>query len=176
MTPSESNQRTLRSCPYHDSLDEAKRHAQRLVPGVNLGYIPKRERNVNNWIDDNEYLDPKLGSLHWCDKKVPKTRSAMATTRMYVMEDLGGASVDAVARAVKEHSRRRVPAQTNTWNWRAEKEVRERVAAVLKKERKRVPGGFWGPMEHITADQVYVMIVEKEFSKENFAHLVDIQP
>jgi hypothetical protein len=176
MTPSESNQRALRSCPYHDSLDEARRYAQRLVPGVNLGYIPKRERNVNNWIDDKEYLDPKLGSLHWCDNKPPKTRSAMGTTRMYVMEDLVGASVDAVARAVVERSSRKVPLQNNTWSWRAEKEVRERVAAVLKKERERVPGGFWGPMEHVTADQVYGMIADKEFSRENFARWVDIQP
>jgi hypothetical protein len=176
MTPNESNQRTLRSRPYHDSLDEARRYAQQLVPGVSLGYIPKRERNIKNWIDDNEYLDPKLGSLHWCDNKPPKTRSAMGTTRMYVMEDLVGASVDAVARAVKERSGRRVLLQNNAWSWRAEKEVHERVAAVLKKEHERVPSGFWGPMEHVTADQVYGMIVDKEFSKENFARWVDIQP
>jgi hypothetical protein len=176
MTPSKSNQRILRSRPYHDSLDEARRYAQRLVPGANLSYIPKRERNIKNWIDDNKYLDPKLGSLHWCDNKPPKTRSAMATTRMYVMEDLVGASVDAVVRAVKERYGRKVPLRNNAWNWRAEKEVRERVAAVLKTERERVPGGFWGPMEHITADQVYDMIASKEFSRANFAHWVDIQP
>jgi hypothetical protein len=176
MTPSKNNQQVLRLRPYHDSLDEAKRYAQRLVPSVNLGYIPKRERNIKNWIDDNEYLDPKLGSLHWCNNKVPKTRSAMATTRMYVMVDLVGASVDAVARAVRERTGRGVPLRNNAWNWRAEKEVHERVAVVLKKERERVPGGFWGPMEHVTADQVYNMIADKEFSRENFAHWVDSQP
>jgi hypothetical protein len=100
----------------------------------------------------------------------------MATTRMYVMEDLVGASVDAVTRAVKERSSRRAPLQNNAWNWRAEKEVCERVTAVLKKERERVPGGFWGPMEHVTEDQVYRMIADREFSRENFAHWVDIQP
>jgi hypothetical protein len=151
MTPSEINQRVLRSRPYHDSLDEARKYAQRLVPGVKLNYIPKRERNVKNWIDDKEYLGPKLGSLFWCDNKVPKTRSAMATTRMYVMEDLVGASVDAVARAVKECSGRRISLQNNAWSWRAEKEVRERVAAVLKTECERVPGRFWGPMEHVVS-------------------------
>jgi hypothetical protein len=176
MTPGESNQRVLRLCPYHDSLDEAKKYAQRLLPGVKLDYIPKRERNIKNWIDDNEYLDPKLGSQFWCNNKAPKARNAMATTRMYVMEDLVGANVDAVARAVKEWSSRRAPLQNNAWSWRAEKEVRERVAAVLKKEHERVPGGFWGPMEHVTADQVYDMIANKEFSRENFAHWVDIQP
>jgi hypothetical protein len=176
MTPSRSNERMLHSRPYHDSLDEAKKYAQRLVPRVKLEYIPKRERNVKNWIDDNEYLDPKLGSLFWCDKKAPKTRNAMATTRMYVMEDLVGASVDAVTRAVNERSGRRASLQNNAWSWRAEKEVHERVAAVLKTERKRIPGGFWGPMEHVTADPVYDLIVNKDFSRENFAHWVDIQP
>jgi hypothetical protein len=176
MTPSKINQRVLRSGPHHDSLDEAKRYAQRLVPGVKLDYIPKRERNVKNWIDDNEYLDPKLGSLYWCNNKAPKTRNALATTRMYVMEDLVGASVDAVARAVKERSGRRTSLQNNAWSWRAEKEVHERVAVVLKKERERIPGGFWGPMEHVTADQVYDLIVTKDFSQENFQHWVDIQP
>jgi hypothetical protein len=150
-TPSESNQRVLHLRPYHDW-------------------------NIKNWIDDNEYLDPKLGSLFWCDNKAPKTGNAMATTMMYVIEDLVGASVDTVARAVKERSSRRAPLQNNAWNWRADKEVRERVAAVLKNERERVPGGFWGPMEHVTADQVYDMIANEEFSRENFAHWVDIQP
>jgi hypothetical protein len=84
MTPREDNVRALRSRPYYDSLDEAKAYAKRLIPGMSLGYIPKRERNIDNWIDDKEYLDPKLGSLHWCDNKPPKTKSAMATTRMYV--------------------------------------------------------------------------------------------
>jgi hypothetical protein len=176
MTPSEINQRVLRSRPYHKSLDEAKRYAQRLVPGVKLDYIPKRERNVKNWIDNNKYLDPKLGSLCRWDNKAPKTRNTLATTRMYVMEDLVGASVDAVARVVKERSGRRASLQNNAWSWRAEKEVRERVAAVLKTERERVPSGFWGPMEHVMADQVYDLIVNKDFSRENFAHWVDIQP
>jgi hypothetical protein len=147
-----------------------------VAPGVKLDYIPKRERNVKNWVEDNEYLDPKLGSLFWCDNKAPKTRNAMATTRMYVMEDLVGASIDAVARSVKEQSGRRVSLQSNAWSWRAEKEVRERVAAVLKTERERVPSGFWGPMEHVTADQVYDLIINKDFSRENFARWVDIQP
>jgi hypothetical protein len=176
MTPREDNLRALRSRPYYDSLDEAKAYAKRLVPGVSLEYIPKKERNINNWIDDREYLDPKLGSLHWCDNKPPKTRSAMAATRMYVMEDLVGASVDAVARGIRERSRKGAVARSNTWSWNVEKEVRERVAAVLKKERERLPGGFWGPMEHVTADKVYGMIVSKEFSEENFLHWVDIQP
>jgi hypothetical protein len=176
MTPSENNKRVLRSRPYHDSLDEARKYARRLLPEVKLDYIPKRERSVKNWIDDYEYLDPKLGSLFWCDDKAPKTRNALATTRMYVMEDLVGASVDAVARAVRERSGRKSALQNSAWSWRAEKEVRERVAAVLKTERERVPGGFWGPMEHVTADQVYDLIVNKDFSRENFAHWVDIQP
>jgi hypothetical protein len=176
MTPSEANQRSFHSRPYQDSLEEARRYAQRLIPGVKLNYIPKRERSIMNWIDDNEYLDPKLGSLSWCGGKAPKTKNAMAATRMYVIEDLVGANVDVVARAVKGRSSGRVLLPDNAWNWRAEKEVRERVAAVLKKERERVPGGFWGPMEHVTADQVYGLIVNKEFSKENFAHWVDIQP
>jgi hypothetical protein len=101
---------------------------------------------------------------------------AMAATRMYVMEDLVGASVDAVARVVRERARKGAAARKNAWSWNAEKEVRERVAAVLKRERERIPGGFWGPMEHVTADQVYGMIVSKEFSKENFERWVDIQP
>jgi hypothetical protein len=141
MTLGESNQRVLRSRPYNDSLDEAKKYAQRLIPRVKLDYIPKRERNIKNWIDDNEYMDPKLGSLFWCDNKAPKTRNTMATTRMYVIEDLVGANVDAVARAVKKWSSRRAPLQNNAWNWRAEKEVRKRVVAVLKNEREQVPGG-----------------------------------
>jgi hypothetical protein len=81
-----------------------------------------------------------------------------------------------VARAIKGQSSGRVNLPDNAWNWRAEKEVRERVAAVLKKECERVPGGFWGPMEHVTANQVYGLIINKEFSWENFAHWVDIQP
>jgi hypothetical protein len=176
MTPSENNQRVLRSRPYHDSLDKARKYARQLLPEVKLDYIPKRERSVKNWIDDYEYLDPKLGSLFWCDNKAPRTRSALATTRMYVMEDLVGASVDAVARAVKERSGRKSSLQNSAWSWRAEKEVRERVAAILKTERERVPGGFWGPMEHVTADQVYDLIINKDFSRENFVHWVDIQP
>jgi hypothetical protein len=176
MTPNEINQRVLRARPYHDSLEDAKGYARRLLPGAELEYIPKRERNVKNWIDDYEYLDPKLGSLFWCDNKPPKTRSALGTTRMYVIEDLVGGSVDAVARAVRERCGRKSALQNSAWSWRAEKEVRERVAAVLKTERERVPGGFWGPMEHVTANQVYDMIVNKEFSQENFARWVDIQP
>jgi hypothetical protein len=176
MTPNESNQRVLRARPYQDSLEEARRYAQRLIPGVKLDYIPKRERSIKNWIDDNEYLDPKLGSLSWCGGKAPKTNSAMAATRMYVIEDLVGPNVDAVARAVKGRSSRRVLLPENAWSWQAEKEVRERVAAVLKKERERVAGGFWGPMEHVTADQVYSLIINKEFSKKDFEHWVDIQP
>jgi hypothetical protein len=92
------------------------------------------------------------------------------------MEDLVGASVDAVARGIKERSCKGAAARNNAWSWNAEKEVRERVAAVLKKERKKLPGGFWGPMEHVTADKVYAMIASKEFSEENFLHWVDIQP
>jgi hypothetical protein len=143
---------------------------------VKLDYIPKRERDVRNWIDDKEYLDPKLGSLFWCHKGAPKTRSTMATTRMYVIEDLVGATVDAVAKAVKERSERKTVPQGGAWSWEAEKEVHQRVAAVLKKEHERVPSGFWGPMEHITADQVYTMIADKEFSRKDFEHWVDIQP
>jgi hypothetical protein len=176
MTPSENNQRVLRSRPYHYSLDEARKYARRLLPEVKLDYIPKRERSVKNWIDDYKYLDPKLGSLFWCNNKAPRTRNALATTRMYVMEDLVGASVDAVARAVKERSGRKSSLQNSAWSWRAEKEVRERVAAVLKTEHERVPSGFWGPMEHVTADQVYDLIVNKDFSREKFAHWVGIQP
>jgi hypothetical protein len=176
MTLNETNQRVLRSRPYQDSLEEARRYAQRLIPRVKLDYIPKRERSIMNWIDDNEYLDPKLGSLSWCSGKAPKTKNAMAATRMYVIEDLVGPNVDAVARAVKGRSSGRVLLPDNAWSWQAEKEVRERVAAVLKKERERVPGGFWGPMEHVTADQVYSLIVNKEFSKADFEHWVDIQP
>jgi hypothetical protein len=47
---------------------------------------------------------------------------------------------------------------------------------VLKKERERVPGGFWGPVEHVTADQVYTMIADREFSRKDFERWVDIQP
>jgi hypothetical protein len=94
----------------------------------------------------------------------------MATTRMYVIEDLVGTTVDAVAKAVKEPSSKKSPQQGDAWNWRAEKEVRERVTAVLKKEHKKVPGGFWGPMEHVTADQVYTMIADREFSRKDFEH------
>jgi hypothetical protein len=176
MTPNEINQRVLRARPYHDSLEDAKKYARRLLPGAELEYIPKRERNVKNWIDDYEYLYPKLGSLFWCNNKPPKTRSTLGTTRMYVIEDLVGGSVDTVARAVKERTGRKSALQNSAWSWRAEKEVRERVAAVLKTERERVPGGFWGPMEHVTADQVYDLIVNKDFSRENFARWVDIQP
>jgi hypothetical protein len=100
----------------------------------------------------------------------------MATTRMYVMEDLVGATVDAVAKAVKECSSKKLPQQGGAWNWRAEKEVHKRVEAMLKKEREKIHGGFWGPMEHMTADQVYTMIADKEFSRRNFEHWVDIQP
>jgi hypothetical protein len=142
-----------------------------LIPGVKLEYIPKRERDVNNWIDDKEYLDPKLGSLFWCHGGAPKTKSAIANTRMYVIGDQVGATVDAVAKAAKNR-----PRKTDAWSWVAEEEVRKRVAAVLKEERSRPAGGFWGPMNHVTADQVYNMIVDREFSKENFELWVDIQP
>jgi hypothetical protein len=175
-TPTEENQRGSRPHPYHDSLEEARKYTERLLPGVRLDYIPKRERDVKNWIDNKEYLDPKLGSLFWCHKGAPKTRSAMANTRMYVMEDLVGATVDAVAKAAKERSAKRVPTQGGAWNWNTEREVRERVAAVLKKEREKAPSGFWGPMEHVTVDQVYTMIADKEFSRKDFEHWVDIQP
>jgi hypothetical protein len=47
---------------------------------------------------------------------------------------------------------------------------------MLKQECEKVPGGFWGPMEHVTADQVYTMIADKEFSRKDFDHWVDIQP
>jgi hypothetical protein len=100
----------------------------------------------------------------------------MSTTRMYVIEDLVGATVDAVAKAVKQRSSKTSPMQRDAWNWRAAKEVCERVTAVLKKEHERVPGGFWGPMEHVTADQVYTMIADKEFNRKEFDHWVDIQP
>jgi hypothetical protein len=176
MTPTEYSQKVAHSRPYHDSLDEAKKYADRLIPKVELDYIPKRERDVRNWIGDREYLDPKLGSLFWCHKGAPKTRSAMSTTRIYVIEDLVGATVDAVAKAVKERSSKKSSLQGGAWNWRAEKEGCERVGAVLRKERNRVPGGFWGPMEHVTADQVYTMIADKEFSRKDFDHWVDIQP
>jgi hypothetical protein len=170
-TPTEYNQRGSRPRPYHDSLDEARKYTERLLPAVKLDYIPKRERDINNWIDDKEYLDPKLGSLFWCHKGAPKTKRAMATTRMYVIEDLVGATVDAVAKAAKERSERKAPPQGGAWNWKAEQEVRQRVAAVLKKERERV-----GPVEHVTADQVYTMIADREFSRKDFEHWVDIQP
>jgi hypothetical protein len=124
MAPTEDNKRGSRPRPYHDSLDEARKYAERLLTGVKLEYIPKRERDVRNWIDNKEYLDPKLGSLFWCHKGAPKTTSAMATTRMYVIEDLVGATVDAVVKAAKEHSERRVPMQGGAWNWKAEQEVR----------------------------------------------------
>jgi hypothetical protein len=176
MTPTEYNQRGPRPRPYHDSLDEARKHAERLLPGVKLDYILKRERDVRNWIDDKEYLDPKLGSLFWCHKGAPKTKSAMATTRMYVIEDLVGATVDAVAKAAKERSKRKAPPQEGAWNWKVEQEVHQRVAAMLKQEREKVPSGFWGPVEHVTADQVYTMIADREFGRKDFEHWVDIQP
>jgi hypothetical protein len=146
------------------------------MPRVKLDYIPKKERDIKNWIGDKEYLDPKLGSLFWCHKGAPKTKSTMATTRMYVIEDLVGATVDAVAKAAKGRSRGKAPPQGGAWNWKAEQEVRERVAAVLKKEREKVPSGFWGPVEHVTADQVYSMIADREFSRKDFEHWVDVQP
>jgi hypothetical protein len=62
-TPTGDNQRGARSQPYHDTLDEAREYAEQLLPGVKLEYIPKRERDMRNWIDDKEYLDTKLGSL-----------------------------------------------------------------------------------------------------------------
>jgi hypothetical protein len=170
------NQRGSRPRPYHNSLDEARKYTKLQLPGVKLDYIPKRERDIRNWIDDKEYLDPKLGSLFWWHKGAPKTKSAMATTRMYVIEDLVGATVDAVAKAAKERSGKQAPPQGGAWNWKAEQEVRQRVAAVLKKERKKVPSGFWGPVEHVTPDQVCTMIADREFSRKDFEHWVDIQP
>ncbi|QRW06336.1 hypothetical protein RhiLY_05335 [Ceratobasidium sp. AG-Ba] len=64
------------------TVEEAQRYAERVLPGANLQYIPKRERNDQNWIGPNEYLDPKRGLLTWCHGGAPRTRGALMRTKI----------------------------------------------------------------------------------------------
>ncbi|KAG8729693.1 hypothetical protein FRC10_003504, partial [Ceratobasidium sp. 414] len=70
-----------------DSVMVSKRYTQRLMPGVVLDYIPKHEWDVLNWVGDQH------GAL--------KTKGSLLRTKMYVVGDLVGATVDAVVKAAK---------------------------------------------------------------------------
>src|SRR4051812_20448299 len=70
---------------YCSSITDARRYAQQLMPGVFLDYIPRKDRDARNWIDDREYLDPQRGSLTWCHSGPPKTKAAIMRTKMYVI-------------------------------------------------------------------------------------------
>src|SRR6266576_2600254 len=89
---------------YCSSITDARKYAQQLMPGVFLDYIPRKDRDTRNWIDDREYLDPQRGSLTWCHSGPPKTRNAIMRTKMYVIGNQVGATVDAVVKATKRNN------------------------------------------------------------------------
>ncbi|QRV99053.1 hypothetical protein RhiJN_27072 [Ceratobasidium sp. AG-Ba] len=141
------------------TVEEAQRYAERVLPGANLQYIPKKERNNQNWVGPNEYLDPKRGLLMWCHKGAPRTKNALMRTKTYVIDGLVGSTVDAVAKAARHRRRTRSPeaakeAEVGDWN------VEARAHALLE-EWKRLPSApYPGLLEATTAEEMYVLIRE----------------
>ncbi|QRV84488.1 hypothetical protein RhiJN_26561 [Ceratobasidium sp. AG-Ba] len=157
------------------TVEEAQRYAERVLPGANLQYIPKKERNEQNWVGPTEYLDPKRGLLTWCHEGAPRTKNALMRTKMYVIDGLVGSTVDAVAKAAKHRRRTRSPeaakeAEVGDWN------VEARAHALLE-EWKRLPSApYPGLLEATTAEEMYVLIREKEANMVDFKKWLEVRP
>ena len=163
--------------PVKNPFEEARVYANRLMPGAKLSYIPKRTRDVKNWIGDREYLDPIMGSLMWCGEGAPKTKAAMKRTSMYVIDNLVGATVDAVVRAAKREKRE----ATTLWigqtaDWHQEAVAHERFAELVRAEERRQPLHYWGPLEIISIGDMYELIRQKGVTKDNFQEWISINP
>ncbi|QRV77395.1 hypothetical protein RhiJN_05410 [Ceratobasidium sp. AG-Ba] len=149
------------------TVEEAQRYAERILPGANLQYIPKRERNDQNWIGPNEYLDPKRGLLTWCHGGAPRTRGALMRTKMYVIDGLIGSTVDAVAKAAKQKRRTSSPeaakeAEIGDWN------VEARAHALLEDWKELPAAPYTGLLEATLMEEMYVLIMRKEANMADF--------
>ncbi|QRV97699.1 hypothetical protein RhiJN_25718 [Ceratobasidium sp. AG-Ba] len=157
------------------TVEEAQRYAERVLPGANLQYIPKKERNDQNWVGPNEYLDPKRGLLTWCHEGAPRTKNALMRTKMYVIDSLVGSTVDAVAKAAKQKRRTRSPeaakeAEVGDWN------VEARAHALLEEWKKLPSAPYPGLLEATTAEEMYVLIREKEANMVDFKKWLEVRP
>ncbi|QRV96422.1 hypothetical protein RhiJN_24440 [Ceratobasidium sp. AG-Ba] len=157
------------------TVEEAQMYAERILPGANLQYIPKRERNDQNWVGPNEYLDPKRGLLTWCHEGAPRTRNAIMRTRMYVIDRLVGSTVDAVAKAAREKRRNASPkaakeAEVGEWA------VEARAHALLEEWKKLPSAPYPGLLEATTVDKMYVLVREKEANATDFKRWLGVRP
>ena len=149
--PQQTNQHnTWSRHAIYDSLGESRSYANRLLPGCDLDYIPKRERDHRNWIGEKEYLDPKRGSLTWCHAGAPRTRSALNRTKMFIIDGLVGANVDAVARAAK-------------------------VQRMKRLNRGTPYNPFWVPLEQVKGEDMYEALLGGDVSREDFMRWLDIK-
>ncbi|KAG8696575.1 hypothetical protein FRC08_007066, partial [Ceratobasidium sp. 394] len=63
-----------------DPFEQAHQYAHWLIPDADLDYIPRKEQDIHNWVDDWTYRDPKRGLLIWCHSGAPKTKAALTRT------------------------------------------------------------------------------------------------
>jgi hypothetical protein len=147
------------------------------MPGVFLDYIPKRDRDERNWVNEDEYLDPQRGLLKWCGNAPPKSRSSIARTKMYVVGDDVGPTVDAVVRTAKRREaafRKHRPKVE--LGWTEKEEVRLRVWEELERLRNVPPSHYWGRLDTVEADEMYDLISSKGATKLDFLTWMDLIP
>ncbi|QRV95319.1 hypothetical protein RhiJN_23337 [Ceratobasidium sp. AG-Ba] len=149
------------------TVEEAQRYTERVLPGANLQYIPKKERNDQNWVSPTEYLDPKRGLLTWCHGGAPRTRNALMRTRW--------STVNAVTKAAEQKRRTTSPeaakeAEIGDWN------VEARAHALLEEWKKLPSTPYPGLLEATTAEEMYVLIREKEANMVDFKKWLEVRP
>ncbi|QRV77874.1 hypothetical protein RhiJN_05889 [Ceratobasidium sp. AG-Ba] len=149
------------------TVEEAQRYAERVLPGANLQYIPKRERNDQNWIGPNEYLDPKRGLLTWCHGGAPRTRGALMRTKM----------VDRRRSCQGCQTKRRTSspeaakeAEIGDWN------VEARAHALLEDWKELPAAPYTGLLEATLMEEMYVLIMRKEANMADFKRWLEVRP
>ncbi|QRV87188.1 hypothetical protein RhiJN_15206 [Ceratobasidium sp. AG-Ba] len=138
------------------TVEEAQRYAERVLPGANLQYIPKKEQSKQNW-------------------GAPRTKNELMRTKMYVIDGLVGSTVDAVTKAARHRRRTRSPeaakeAEVGDWN------VEARAHALLEKWKKLPSAPYPGLLEATTSEEMYVLIEEKEANMIDFKKWLEVHP
>lgn len=171
------NKNTRWPMPKKYSLEEARKYAQRIMPGIQLDYIPQIERDIVNWVDNKVYHDPTRGSLTWCHPGAPRTKAALKRTMMYVMDKQVGSNVDAVASAAKQQ-RRKEQAQATKWEEDQDRawEVSSKVQEELTRISKLKPAPYWGKLEEVGDEMMFDLITNKMATLENFKEWLNIKP
>ncbi|KAG9081542.1 hypothetical protein FRC07_014484, partial [Ceratobasidium sp. 392] len=160
----------------HDTVEGAQRYAQRILPGCVVKKIPRRDRNIANWVDDYIYEDPTKGQLKWCQTKRPRSQTAMNRTQMWVINKVVGSNIDAVARAAKKEGSNGRPILDKEKEDAMEEEIKKRVSEEVQRLKMCPPAPYWGTIAMISTDDMYALIRYGQATPKDFADWLNAWP